>query len=262
MSDFKYAAINAVIGLAMDSADRDETEGLLLDCMKGEVPVVDGTAAWRLRQQSPEQWAKHANTFAEALAQGVMKWPLERFVLFVDLGSDDMPEGVSRCASVLSVQCRDKFATYAEFVCARVVSTGAVMALAVTDEEISAQNKNEMSGIVKCLSMWMASRNAEVVDGGAERSARRRYSSLASVRFRRVFIRTVGAFNRMQRYEITGHTCPLHHVRGHIRHVSEDRPLFGRKGAHGAFWVSEHWRGDEENGRIIQEYVPQPPEEL
>jgi hypothetical protein len=49
-------------------------------------------------------------------------------------------------------------------------------------------------------------------------------------------------------------------VRGHIRHVSEDKPLFGRNGNHGTFWISEHWRGDEDNGRIVQEYVVNQPD--
>ena len=46
----------------------------------------------------------------------------------------------------------------------------------------------------------------------------------------------------------------FHDVRGHFAHYSEERPLFGRSGLSGRFWIPQHTRGDEEAGKIVSEY--------
>jgi hypothetical protein len=63
-------------------------------------------------------------------------------------------------------------------------------------------------------------------------------------------------FGRVQRDpsgEI-GSPKPLHVCRGHFATYSEDRPLFGRKGLHGRFWVPAHVRGSEKHGIVISDY--------
>lgn len=86
---------------------------------------------------------------------------------------------------------------------------------------------------------------------------------MACVRFRRVFIRPLRKSALGERYEITGDNCPHHHVRGHFRYVTKERPLFGNFNSPkcwGEFWVPEHWKGDEKNGRVVQDYVVNQPD--
>lgn len=47
---------------------------------------------------------------------------------------------------------------------------------------------------------------------------------------------------------------PINLCRGHFRDVSEDRPLFGRPGCHGRFWIQAHVKGKQENGIITKDY--------
>lgn len=47
---------------------------------------------------------------------------------------------------------------------------------------------------------------------------------------------------------------PFHICRGHIQHVEESRPLFGRKGCFGDFWIPAHARGDRKNGVVMKDY--------
>lgn len=42
---------------------------------------------------------------------------------------------------------------------------------------------------------------------------------------------------------------------------SEDKPLFGRSGAHGNFWIPAHVRGTTERGVVVKDYAVQPPVE-
>jgi hypothetical protein len=44
----------------------------------------------------------------------------------------------------------------------------------------------------------------------------------------------------------------LHICRGHFRHYSEDKPLFGKYA--GTFWTPQHVRGKAENGVVIKDY--------
>ena len=46
----------------------------------------------------------------------------------------------------------------------------------------------------------------------------------------------------------------LHICRGHFATYHPDRPLFGRPGAHGAFWVPEHERGHQSEGLVTKDY--------
>jgi hypothetical protein len=262
VSDFKYAAINAALLSKIQDRKPDEFTQLAKDCVSGVVPVVDGASAWRLRLEASDKWEKASNAFAEALEARVMKWPLERMVLFLDIGTGgleaDQRNRISHCAYVILVKSKDSNCTYQSEFCAMMSASGKVSVMPVSDPEIAQKSSAEMGGLIRCLSLWMATKNSETEDALAPRASRRRHEAIQSVRFRRVFIRPLK--KTAQRYEVTGENCPLHHVRGHLRHVSEVRPLFGRKGNHGTFWISEHWRGDEDNGRIVQEYVVNQPD--
>jgi hypothetical protein len=54
--------------------------------------------------------------------------------------------------------------------------------------------------------------------------------------------------------EVNGLKKALHIVRGHFTHYSEERPLFGRPGLHGTFWVPSHARGSLDQGVVISDY--------
>lgn len=56
----------------------------------------------------------------------------------------------------------------------------------------------------------------------------------------------------------TGEGRAMHAVRGHIAHFDEDRPLFGRPGACGDFWIPPHVRGDIRNGVVVADYRARP----
>lgn len=46
-----------------------------------------------------------------------------------------------------------------------------------------------------------------------------------------------------------------HHIcRGHFATYTEERPLFGRPGLHGRFWVPMHVKGKRENGEVVKDY--------
>jgi hypothetical protein len=50
---------------------------------------------------------------------------------------------------------------------------------------------------------------------------------------------------------------PLHTVRGHLATYTKDKPLFGRPGLHGKFWISAHVRGKRSNGTVLKDYAMQ-----
>lgn len=47
----------------------------------------------------------------------------------------------------------------------------------------------------------------------------------------------------------------LHSVRGHIRHYSEEHPMFGTPGLSGAFFIAQHIRGDIKHGEVKKTYA-------
>jgi hypothetical protein len=259
VSDFKYAAINAVLEVAFSLQYTHEMAVPIQGVMNGSVPVVDATAAQKLWEQDTSRFTRIADDYGRAVADGIMGYPVETFCMYCESGLlSGASEHVAKAAYVVFADLKHGFTV---FVCALDKRDGAVLAEHIApekDEDEKSWSITLMS-FVRCFSSWMSTKNAENEDTPAPRASRRRYKYLPSVRFRRVFIAPTTKMTGAQRYEITGDHCPLHHVRGHLRIVSEDRPLFGRKGAHGAFWISEHWRGDDENGRIVQEYVPEAP---
>jgi hypothetical protein len=60
--------------------------------------------------------------------------------------------------------------------------------------------------------------------------------------------------------EVTGLRRALHICRGHFARYAEGRPLFGRAGLHGQFWIPQHVRGSKEAGEVRKGYrVHEPP---
>lgn len=49
-------------------------------------------------------------------------------------------------------------------------------------------------------------------------------------------------------------TMPRHVCRGHFREYSVDRPLFGRAGLFGRFFIPPHMKGDKKNGIVEKDY--------
>jgi len=46
----------------------------------------------------------------------------------------------------------------------------------------------------------------------------------------------------------------FHVVRGHLATYTPERPLFGRTGLHGKFWVTSHTRGAKDRGVVVSDY--------
>ena len=61
--------------------------------------------------------------------------------------------------------------------------------------------------------------------------------------------------------EANGPKKALHICRGHFSSYSEDKPLFGRKGMHGRFWMPAHVRGQINKGIVKSDYRVDPPSE-
>lgn len=51
---------------------------------------------------------------------------------------------------------------------------------------------------------------------------------------------------------------PVHLCRGHFRYVSEEKPMFGRSGCYGRFWIPAHVRGNKKNGILTKDYLIKP----
>lgn len=47
---------------------------------------------------------------------------------------------------------------------------------------------------------------------------------------------------------------PLHVVRGHFATYTEDRPMFGRPGEFGRYWIPAHTRGKKKHGEVVKTY--------
>lgn len=254
MSDFKYEAINAALEFCLKSDD-DVLRDIAQWCVSGAVPVVDMTSVEKHARDNFDSYLKTSRAFVELAKDGKWIVPIETFVgfSFVDEWSDREIKGarVSLC-SLGNLLNKSPMGYESPFLSQSLMVLIRPGFAPVVKETVS------FCTDVMCMWIWMGSKNSESEDSTAPRHFRRRREVLASVRFRKVFIRPLRKGS--PRYEITGEACPLHHVRGHIRHVSEDKPLFGRKGNHGTFWISEHWRGDEDNGRIVQEYVVNQPD--
>jgi hypothetical protein len=67
---------------------------------------------------------------------------------------------------------------------------------------------------------------------------------------------TLGITTSMKRYESipTGKegNTPLHLCRGHLKHYTEEKPLFGKYS--GTFFIPAHVRGNKKNGVVIKNY--------
>lgn len=63
---------------------------------------------------------------------------------------------------------------------------------------------------------------------------------------------------REGRSEETGLRRALHLCRGHFATYAEDRPMFGRPGAHGSFWIPQHVRGSADQGIVVSDYNVKP----
>jgi len=54
--------------------------------------------------------------------------------------------------------------------------------------------------------------------------------------------------------EANGLKKAMHICRGHFAHYGEDKPLFGRPGAHGSYWHPSHVRGSAKQGVVLSDY--------
>jgi hypothetical protein len=94
---------------------------------------------------------------------------------------------------------------------------------------------------------------AERPEDRGERWHRR--TGIPRLTFRTLDIRPMREVLRTEgRSEEVGIARALHIVRGHFTHYTEERPLFGRPGLHGDFWMPQHVRGTAERGAVVKDY--------
>jgi hypothetical protein len=105
-----------------------------------------------------------------------------------------------------------------------------------------------------------SARNSRLEEVPLSRAERRRRDTPPGIRFSRIMIDPMRTYRPSQvRGNDPALGTPWHLVRGHWAVYSEQRPLFGRPGLHGRFWVSEHERGDREHGEVVKDYTVLPP---
>jgi hypothetical protein len=108
---------------------------------------------------------------------------------------------------------------------------------------------------------FATARNARMVDVPMTRAERRRGEVPPSIRFSRVTIDPMRALRRPEPRDGGSGEVPWHRVRGHWAIYSAERPMFGRPGLSGRFWISEHERGDKEHGAVVKDYAVLPTRE-
>ena len=86
------------------------------------------------------------------------------------------------------------------------------------------------------------------------RKLSRRGNTIAEKYYTLVFSIPGATVNKNKDTGVYRGVSPLHFCRGHFRDVSENRPLFGRPGCFGRFWIPAHARGKAENGVVMKDY--------
>jgi hypothetical protein len=111
----------------------------------------------------------------------------------------------------------------------------------------------------------MNCRNVRIVDVDPDKALnrKRREANLPPfVRYQRIDIGPVTRpANAPAAEPHEGEGTALHAVRGHFAHFEPDRPMFGRPGLHGDFWITPHLRGDFKRGVIESDYNVLPPDQ-
>jgi hypothetical protein len=108
----------------------------------------------------------------------------------------------------------------------------------------------------------MNCRNVTVRDNSDERNPlpqTLRKMRVPRLEFRKLIVRAVAPSPReCSKAGDDRDAVPLHICRGHFAHYTEDKPLFGRPGMHGRFFVPQHVRGKAENGIVLKDYEVKP----
>lgn len=105
---------------------------------------------------------------------------------------------------------------------------------------------------------FMNCKNIELVDPKRTRPERRRIERLG-VRTKVLSVFNVSRETSRQPVNSQAAGVPLTSVRGHFAHYGEKygkKKLFGK--IEGRFWIPQYARGDEQHGKIINVYKPQP----
>lgn len=106
----------------------------------------------------------------------------------------------------------------------------------------------------------MNCKNVEIVDGGSTTDGMSHKQIRGGGRFSvkyKVLKVTVGKNRQYVLGKVNSGEhldLPLHLVRGHFAEYTPERPLFGRNGQHGRFWIPAHARGAIENGEVVKDY--------
>jgi len=106
----------------------------------------------------------------------------------------------------------------------------------------------------------MNCKNIEVVDGGFTDDGLSPKQIRGGGRFRVAFKVLKVTVGKTRTYVLGKATSgesanlPVHLVRGHFAEYTPERPMFGRNGSHGKFWIPAHARGTIENGIVVKDY--------
>jgi hypothetical protein len=140
--------------------------------------------------------------------------------------------------------------------------------LAFTSTNLSHKSPEEQNGINECIctatniahlaSSFMHCKNVSLQDGPPANRARRRYYQRKGQELTRYYTLNIEPMKKVLRGEgrsdELGIGKALHICRGHFANYTEDRPLFGRPGAVGQFWVPMHTRGSLAHGEVRKDY--------
>lgn len=113
-----------------------------------------------------------------------------------------------------------------------------------------------LTALAKITMTLASARNAHWEESAPNRATRKRYPSVAGIRFSHIEI-DMGRPKRTgeRRNEDPEHGVPWHHRRGHWAYYHPDRPAFGRPGAHGWYWRPFTEVGDKAFGEVVQDYT-------
>ena len=113
---------------------------------------------------------------------------------------------------------------------------------------------NRWSLCTRLLLAYCNAKNASWVETSPCRATRRRSASVAGLRFRHIEIDMSRPKQKGRESGDGDVGVPWHHRRGHWAFYGADKPLFGRKGAHGWYWRPYMEVGDKKYGEIVQDY--------
>ena len=239
------------------------------------VPLVDATDIWKqLAFQKGETTTWSTGYFIAVMKPWLksesfsppVPWPI--FLLSCDLGHGEISmwavydavsvrQAVSIGQLPIPANLRGKTDGASYFVSpyAATLVNGVLAATGIRDQEpVEWAGLNRWALCTRLTLAYAAAKNASWIEAAPDRKTRKHSPALAGIRFRSIEIDMGKPKRRADGEDPESEGVPWHHRRGHWAHYSEDKPLFGRAGAHGWYWRPYTEVGDKKHGEIVQDY--------